>query len=100
MLDKLGMNTLRLTPRVAAAILEFRTVRGRTPPDGMPEHVRQATRDNQAELRIAGVFPRTKCFVQTYLEIWAIRWTYRHIITVRGVDRCGNVIVSRALSGS
>jgi hypothetical protein len=75
MSDKLRMNHLRLTPRVAAAILKFRTAGGRTPPDG--KYVRPTIRGNHAELRIAGVFPRAKCFVQTDLEVWAIRWTYR-----------------------
>ena len=74
----LRLDSPRLTPRLAAAILKFRTaaafVRTALPVD-VPSVVKPVVTGVVAEVHIKGVFPRAMCFVQVDLQAFAIRWT-------------------------
>jgi hypothetical protein len=61
----LRLDVNRLTPRTAAAVLQYRTtaaVYRATPPAGTPSVVIPTIVGGLADLSIKGVFPRTTCF--------------------------------------
>eukprot|EP00966_Prymnesium_polylepis_P183010 4240781-Prymnesium_polylepis.1 len=72
------LDKTRLTPRIAAAVYHFRTVRSPKPPPDVPRAVKELVTGSVGELQIEDVFPRTKCFVALDLEVFAIRWTAEH----------------------
>ena len=72
----LRLDVPRLSPRVAAAVLNFRTTHGGAPSVETPRALVAVATGNLAELHIDGVFPRTTCFVQVDLEASVLRWTH------------------------
>ena len=104
--DALHLNTPRLWPSTAAAIIRFRAARGigvsymkesttsrrrrnatgiTTPPEVLP-----LVMGDVVELRVAS-FPRSTCFVMVDLEAFAIRWTRTHFICLHTVGQIGPV---------
>jgi len=88
----LHLDVTRLAPRTAASILQFRTMRGRTPPANTPKNMLPIATGLTADLQIEGVFPRTKCFVQVDLQAFVIRWAHERFISLHTVTGCALVI--------
>jgi hypothetical protein len=82
----LGLSTLRLTPHAAALILKFRSEKGKLPPAGTPDTILPAVTGALAKLHIDNVIPRTVCFVQVDLDVFSIRWSPRHFISLHCVE--------------
>ena len=83
----LRLDVPHLTPRTAAAILQFRTSRGRSaPPANTPKDLLPVVTGGTAELHIEDVFPRTKVFVQVDLEVNAVRWTHERFISLHTIS--------------
>ena len=82
----LRLDTARLSPRTAAAVLKFRTTHGGVPSAETPEELMAVATGNLAELHIENIFPRTTCFVQVDLEAFAIRWTHERFIDMHTIE--------------
>eukprot|EP00966_Prymnesium_polylepis_P292634 6758228-Prymnesium_polylepis.1 len=88
----LQLDAVRLTPKTAAAVLQFRSTNGRSAESPLesakkvPSEVQPAVVGNVAELQIDGVFPRTTVFVQIDPDAFAIRWTSKHFISLHAVE--------------
>ena len=80
------MDVPHLTPRTAAALLEFRTRRKCTPPTNVPTEVLPVVIGDAADLFIDNVFPRTSCLIQVDLAIHALRWTHMHFISLHAFE--------------
>jgi hypothetical protein len=64
-----------------------------TPPADVPELVATIAVGNLAVLKIDHVFPRATCLIQADLEVFALRWTRKHWISLHTV---GDVMVADA----
>jgi len=93
-IKRLHLDVTRLAPSTAAAILQFRTMRGRTPPASTPEKMLPIATGVTAELYIEGVFPRTTCFVQVDLQAFVIRWAHERFISLHTVEGYGYNLAS------
>ena len=82
----LRLDVPRLSPRIAALVLEFRTGHRRVPPADTPKELLPVATGELAELHIEGSFPRTTCFVQFLFGSVAIKWTHRHAITLHAIE--------------
>jgi hypothetical protein len=81
----LHLDSLRLTPQAAAAVLKFRSAYGAAPPSSTPESVLPVTTGSVVKLRIVDMFPQTTCFAQVDLHIAAIRWSQQHFISLHNI---------------
>eukprot|EP00966_Prymnesium_polylepis_P328616 7384406-Prymnesium_polylepis.1 len=81
----LRLDVPRLTPLTAAAVYQFRTARGRTPPLGASPDVLPIAVGDMTDLHIRHVFPHTVCWVQVDLEAFAIRWAQDRFISLHTV---------------
>jgi len=79
----------RLTPGTVAAILKFRTAAAlypSSPAEDTPTALVPLAIGVVAECFMPNVFPNTKCFVQVDLEVFAIRWTRRWLLSLSTVE--------------
>ena len=96
----LGLDAARLSPRTAAAVLQFRTERGKVPPAGAPQLVLPAAQGRVAQLQISSIMPQTVSFVQVDVQTLGIRWTHRHWICLHQVKEVRRVrTFSKSYSG-
>jgi len=83
----LRFDSQRLTPRKAAAVLKYRSTRGRAPPPGVAKELLPIVTGSLAELHIESIFPRTQCFVQIDVHgVVAIRWTQDDYVSAQLVE--------------
>eukprot|EP00966_Prymnesium_polylepis_P232092 5369354-Prymnesium_polylepis.1 len=82
-----------LSSAAAVGILRFRwwhAAAGSIPPEETPDTVRPVVIGDQVELRIAGMLPRTVCFLHLDVEVFALRWGRRQsLVSLHQVDSFG-----------